>query len=82
MNRSRILVDLANILVETFDVSGIEDTAENYIIFVQDFAKEHCMEIYGTTTSAEGAWKTTGFKFNDNEAEVFFKLKFGRIEVS
>ena len=82
MNRSKILVDLANILVETFNKSGKEDTVENYINFVQEFAKEHSMEIYGTTTSAEGAWKTTGFKFNNDEAEVFFKLKYGGIEVS
>ena len=82
MNRSRILIDLANILVETFDVSGIEDTAENYIIFVQYFAEEHGMEIYGTTSGPVGAWKTTGFKFDNEEAEVFFKLKYGAIEVS
>jgi hypothetical protein len=83
MNRRQSVIELTNILVNTFDSSGIEDIPANYTAYVQNFAQEHNMKIFGEHVSeAEAGWKTTGFEFNNEEAEVFFKLKFGKIEVS
>ena len=47
MNRINSVIELCNILVDTFDSSGKKDTAENYTAYVQVFAKEHGMQIYG-----------------------------------
>jgi hypothetical protein len=74
------MLDLANILVDEFFASGIADTVENYTVYVQDFAQEHNMKIFGDIRDC--GWRTTGFEFNTEEAELFFKLKFGKIEVS
>jgi hypothetical protein len=83
MNRSKLVMELCNILVDTFDNTGIKDTPENYTVYVQDFAQEHNMKIFGEQiVEANAGWKTTGFEFNNKEAEMFFKLKFGKIEVS
>lgn len=74
------MADLANVLVDAFDKTGLEDTDENYSAFVQKFAAENEMQIFGIRI-AEG-WRTTGFDFNSKEDELVFKLKYGKIEVS
>ena len=80
MNRSSNVIELCNILVDTFDNFGKEDTPNNYTAFVQVFAREHGMQIYGELIHADdGGWKTTGYRFDDEAAEVFFKLKFGMV---
>ena len=80
MNRINSVIELCNILVDTFDSSGKKDTAENYTAYVQVFAKEHGMQIYGELLYVdEGGWKTTGYKFDDESAETFFKLKYGMV---
>ena len=79
MNRISTAIALSNILVDAFGVTGTEDTIDNYTVFVQEFAKEHDMKIYGGNVSGHG-WSTRSFEFNNDEAEVFFKLKYGKLE--
>lgn len=80
MNRN-MSVDLANVLVNEFDKTGIEDTIDEYIKFVHAFAEEHGMKIYGKVVDKWG-WRTEGFDFNSKEDELVFVLKYGRIEIT
>ena len=75
MIKSMYTYKLANILVEEFDSSCIDDTVDNYANFVQEFAKQNGMVIYGKMVDIAG-WSTEGYEFNTPEDELVFKLKY------
>jgi hypothetical protein len=66
---------LRDILVREFDSTGIKDTPHNYMIFVQEFAKQNNMTVLGKCVDGVG-WDTEGCKFDTPEDELIFKLKF------
>ena len=74
--------DVIDVLLNTYSESGIEDTEENYCAYVQAFAAENSMKIYGKKIGKNNAWSTEGFDFNSKEDELVFVLKYGRIEIT
>jgi hypothetical protein len=51
-----------------------QDTEKAYGGFVQHFAKQNNMKIYGELSG--GIWCTKGYAFHSEEDELIFKLKY------
>ena len=86
---------LANLLVDEFnktkeckeckecnnnDDDEVDVNEDEYAVFVQDFAKQHNMKIFGKFHHREKVgtgWTTTSYEFNSDADKLFFLLKYG-----
>ena len=68
------MIDIVEILCNAFWETGVEDSEENYVVFIKKFEIDNHITIIGALD--RGNWKTSGYNFEDSKDEVFFKLKY------